>query len=325
MSEFRTEVNPVPFDEKIGLESNIFSVGSCFAENIGNRFLKHKQSITVNPFGIIYNPLSICSLLSKSLGGHSVDQDGYINRDDSWYHTEMHSKVTASSQPELEKWIRNIALDTKKSIESANWILITLGTAVVYETVSDKKLVANCHKMPSKNFSKRILQTTEIVTAFEKTIDLIQSVNPAVKFIFTVSPVRHVKDTIQVNSISKSTLLLAIYHLKEKYQSINYFPAYEIMMDDLRDYRFYSDDMLHPSEKAQEYIWQKLKATCFTSELISFISKWDKISKSLRHKPFNSHSEKHQSFLRKLLAELENLNSKVDVTNEIADIKAQIL
>ena len=130
---------------------------------------------------------------------------------------------------------------------------------------------------------------------------------------------------MQTNSISKSTLLLAIHQLKEKYRSVNYFPAFEIMMDDLRDYRFYTDDMLHPSEKAQEYIWEKLKATCFTPELISFINKWEKISKSLRHRPFNSQSAKHQSFLKKLLTELENLNSKVDVRNEIADIKAQII
>lgn len=325
MNVFRTEVNPRPFDQKIGLGEKIFSIGSCFAENIGNKFAESKQSILVNPFGIIYNPLSVCSLINKSLEDRTFDKEGYINKDGVWYHTEMHSRVTAVSREILEKMINEISVATKKSISACQWILITLGTAVIYETLDNNRLVANCHKIPANNFNKRILKSAEIVEALEATIKLIKSINPSVKLVFTVSPVRHIKDTIFVNTISKSTLLIAIHELIERHKGVYYFPAFEIMMDDLRDYRFYSDDMLHPSKMAQEYIWNKLVESSFSDELISFIRKWDKINKSLSHRPFNSNSQKHQSFLKKLLQELENLNSKVDVKNEIKDVKAQII
>ena len=198
-------------------------------------------------------------------------------------------------------------------------------TAIVYETKTDNRLVANCHKIPSKEFNKRILKISEIIAAYKTAFDTIRLINPSIKTLFTVSPVRHIKDTIQKNAISKATLLLAIHEIMEQFQDVYYFPSYEIMLDDLRDYRFYADDMLHPSLVAEDYIWERLKACCFNEELMNFEKKWKKIQKSLIHKPFNSISTKHQEFLQKLLSDLENLSNQVNVDKEIEIVKTQIV
>lgn len=322
---FRTEVMPLPFDEKIHLNSNIVSFGSCFADSMGNRFSENKLNILVNPFGIIYNPLSINALIYKSIAGEAINLDGFLERDGLWYHEETHSKLQANSKGKLNDIISRKLEDTTESIQNANWMMITLGTSIVYETFATKRIVANCHKIPASEFKKRLLTTTEIINSFSKLYQQIKSINPTINFIFTISPVRHIKDTIQLNSVSKATLLLAVYELAKNLQDVFYFPAYEIMLDDLRDYRFYKDDMLHPSTVAEDYIWQKFSAVCFDTDLLTFENKWSKIKKSLAHKPFNETSSKHQVFLKKLLKDLENLKHQVNVDREIEEIKRRIL
>ncbi|MGB3469147.1 MAG: GSCFA domain-containing protein, partial [Cyclobacteriaceae bacterium] len=210
-------------------------------------------------------------------------------------------------------------------LKDADWIIITPGTATVYVDLSRDQIVANCHKLPAAAFEKRMLTTAEIISAFSVFYEQLRSVNPKAQVLLTVSPVRHLKDTLPVNSISKATLLLATHELYNTFENVHYFPSYEIMNDDLRDYRFYKEDMVHPSGVAEQYLYEKFSESCFDPELTKFEKRWQKIEKSLAHRPFNAQSIKHQDFLKKILAELEDLSEKTDVQSEIDSVKAQLL
>lgn len=320
----RTELTPLPLNPPIRPDSKILSAGSCFAENIGLRFTDQKMDMLVNPFGIIFNPLSIFELLTKSLTGKQADEDGYLLRDEKWYHREFHSRISGDSRDELAEKTCLIFTNVRQRLQQADWIIITPGTAIVYDDIASGKTVANCHKLPSADFRKRMLSVSEVTSSFLNFDQALRAVNPDVKFLFTVSPVRHIKDSIPGNSLSKSTLLVAVNQLVKEHEHAHYFPAYELMLDDLRDYRYYKDDMIHPSPVAEEYIWNKLVQSAFSPELQKFISDWDKIRKSLAHRPFNSHSAGHQQFLSRLLEDLYEINKIRDVSEEISEVKSRL-
>lgn len=194
-----------------------------------------------------------------------------------------------------------------------------MGTAYVYKHIESQKIVANCHKIPQKQFEKKLLTVDEILEAFD-TIDL-RNID---EVILTVSPVRHIKDTIPLNSISKSTLLLACHSLCEKYSNFHYFPAYELINDDLRDYRFYKDDLIHPNEMAQKYVWEKFQDTFFEENTQQKIIEIQKIQQAISHKPFHVNSESHQLFLKKTIEKMEKLQHEFDFSNEIESCKQQL-
>jgi hypothetical protein len=194
----------------------------------------------------------------------------------------------------------------------------------VYENKKSKEIVSNCHKKPQINFDKFLLSQKRIVESFEKFYQELKNINKEVRIILTVSPVRHIKDTLELNSVSKSILRLTCHTLSGAYSDIEYFPSNEIMIDDLRDYRFYKADMIHPSEVAIDYIWEKFGETYFGEETLKFIGEWSKIKSALNHKPFQSDSPAHQQFLKETLSKLNQLKSRVDVSEEIEALKEQL-
>lgn len=291
-------ITPVPIAQSahpINYDSQIVALGSCFAENMGVQFGYFKFQHTVNPFGIVFNPVSIEKLVSRMVHKQLFTEKDIFFHNGLWHCFEVHSVV---SHPVKEQFLSNLnaLLDSShRQIMEASHLIITYGTAWVYALKATAAIVANCHKVPQNQFDKQLLSVEIIEKAIRNTTALVRQINPDCRFIFTVSPVRHIKDGFVENNVSKSHLLAALYQAE-----VNYFPSYEIMVDELRDYRFYADDMLHPSPLAITYIWERFCQTQMEHTVFPVMDAVDAIQKALQHKPFHPDSESHQQFLDKL-------------------------
>ncbi|HMJ67825.1 MAG TPA: GSCFA domain-containing protein [Cyclobacteriaceae bacterium] len=310
MQHFRTEVTvtPTPIVDHI---TKIVTAGSCFADNIGQMLSENKFITSVNPLGVCYNPISIHEgFLIKE-----ADDTLYVESQGTWRHFNFHSKF---SDPEKSKLSGNLStqLNAVRSF-NADVIILTYGTAWVYRY--QNKIVANCHKRPSSEFEKVLLTPEEIVQSFEVFRKTFKK-----KIILTLSPVRHIKDTLELNQVSKSVVRLAIHEILKKFPEVEYFPAYEIMMDDLRDYRFYETDMIHPSVVAVDYIWNKFGERYFTTPAIELMNRWQKLRTSLNHRAFHPELKQHTGFLQQLLSDLKELNTRLDVSKEITEIERRL-
>ncbi|RDC61547.1 GSCFA domain-containing protein [Adhaeribacter pallidiroseus] len=323
-TSFRTELLPQTTGKLLTLQSSIFTAGSCFAEVIGQKLMQYKLAALVNPFGTIFNPISLFNLLQTSLKPQPKFTGELVQRADLWLAYDFHSSFAFTSQTELLSRINQTLTQTNAFLQQANTLILTFGTAVGYIHQASNRLVANCHKIPQSQFEKRVLSVSEITTAFSLFYKALLEVNAPVRIILTVSPVRHLKETIVGNSVSKSILRVACYELSMQYAAVEYFPAYELMLDDLRDYRFYKPDMIHPSEVAEDYIWEKFKVAYFDSDFQQFALQWDKVRQALAHKPFHPASVSHQLFLKKLLIQLETLATQIDCQSEILEVKNRI-
>lgn len=323
--EWRTELHVAPVSEKITLGHRFLTMGSCFADEIGRRLASSKFPTLVNPFGTVYNPISLHHLLTSSLTGEAPSDRLVLERDDVFFHYQFHSSLAALSKNELLHQAQEKIQAVNSFLASADHVIITYGTAWVYRLMSSGEVVANCHKQPSSLFRKEMLTVDEIVNSFAKWHSLFQQHSPRAKVILTVSPVRHVKDTLELNAVSKSTLRLACQHITEKFSGVRYFPAYEIMLDDLRDYRFYKKDLIHPTEEATDYIWEKFCAAYADEQSSVFIKRWKQILADLQHRPFYPSSAAHQSFLRALKEKLKALPPTIDVQHELEHVEAQLL
>jgi len=254
-----------------------------------------------------------------------VPENTYVENQELIVNYDFHSSFSALKRPDIELKIRETIGASHYFLKDAKWIFITYGTAWVYERKDTGEIVSNCHKMPASGFTKSLLSQKKVLESFDEFYKDLKTFNPSCKLILTVSPVRHVKDTLQLNSVSKSVLRLACQSIAETYSDAFYFPSYEIMLDDLRDYRFYKPDMIHPSDEAEEYIWNQFADSYFDNSTKEFIKKWMPIHTALQHKPFHLSSTAHQAFLTKTLAQLEELSKTVNVDNEIALIKNQLI
>ena len=306
---FTTKIPITQNANPIDYNSKIVSFGSCFAENMGDKLLYYKFQTQVNPFGIIFNPFSIEKLIERVVLQRYFTKDDIFFFNERWHCYEVHSELSdADSEVFLSK-LNQILSDTQKQLQQATHIIITYGTSWVYRHIETNGIVANCHKVPQKQFSKELLSIDSIQKAIQNTVSLIATLNPKCNFIFTVSPVRHLKDGFVENQVSKAHLIAAIYATTNtKQQTLNYFPSYEIMMDELRDYRFYADDMMHPSPMAIDYIWERFAATQIDASAITTMELVQTIQKGLAHRPFNPNSESHQRFeanLKEKIATLE--------------------
>lgn len=319
---FRTSFDIQESKTKINLQDPIVLMGSCFSENIGTLLSSNKFNTLTNPYGIIYNPISINKLLIHSIENSFVDYHLFGNRDDIHFHYDLHSDLSTLSKDDLKKRIDEKITESSDFIKKSKWLIITWGTSIVYELKSQNQIVANCHKIPSNQFNKRLLTHEEIVLNFNDFLKLIPS---NTQIILAISPVRHIKETIELNNVSKSILRIASHNLSVQHENVHYFPSFEIMMDDLRDYRFYKKDMIHPNEQAIEYIWDKFGSTFFDSSVLDFVKQWQKIQSALMHKAFQPTSNKHQDFLKKTLAKLIQLREVVNVDKEIEVLKSQMI
>jgi len=324
MKEFRTELTPSVSASPIRLKDTIFTIGSCFADTIGDHLTENKFSVWNNQFGTVYNPTSIHRLVLLALENRLPSTESYLQNEGIYFNYNFHSSHSASNQQELENKIETSIINANEFLRNANRIIITYGTAFVYRLKSENEIVANCHKVPSVNFTKSLLTEVEIVESFQNLYSILKSINSNCKIILTVSPVRHLKDTLELNAVSKSILRLSCHSIVNQFSDVEYFPAYEILLDDLRDYRFYKTDQLHPTDEAVEYIWEKFATAYFDESTKKFINEWKEIRKDLQHKPFHLQSENHQKFLKSTLKRLENLNTTVDLSKEIQNLKTKI-
>ncbi|WP_397361935.1 GSCFA domain-containing protein [Olleya sp. R77988] len=292
----------------IDYNSKVLLFGSCFAENIGDKFNYYKFQNYINPFGVLFHPIAIQRLVSNAINGKKfTDEDVFLNNEQ-FHCFDAHSKVSQQTKSLLLHQLNASLQKTSHYLKQASHVVITLGTAWVYRLIKTNQIVANCHKLPQQNFQKQILSVQNIETALQSIIDQIKQVNPKVNFIFTVSPVRHIKDGFIENTQSKSHLITAIHQVLDS-QSF-YFPSYEIMMDELRDYRFYKPDMLHPNETAVQYIWERFNDVWMSDLAKSTMDDVAFIQKGLLHKPFNPNSDAHLNFLKKLKARQQMLIDK---------------
>lgn len=314
--EWRTELQVRPTANKISLAHKIFTIGSCFSDEIGQLLLDNKFTVGKNPFGTVYNPISIHELLHRGLMKEFPEEETYSSDGDVHFNYHFHSSFSSLDQLDLENKIQKSICDANDFLLRTDRVLITYGTALAYQLKETGKVVANCHKMPSTNFEKKCLTEAEIIKSFEHFYSKLKSINPEAKIILTVSPVRHLKDTLEWNAVSKSILRVVCHSITNRFPDVEYFPAYEILLDDLRDYRFYKSDLLHPNEEAVGYIWEKFVHGYFDEAAKEFISQWKKIKNSLDHRPFQPRSAGHLKFLKSILTELEKWEASVDVRKE---------
>ena len=323
--DFRTTLNLTSSPHSITRSTAILTIGSCFADVIGSRLYHNKLPALVNPFGTIFNPISISKLLKQALQKQVPQEELYVLQQESWFHYDFHSSIWATSKTQLQNFTQQRLHEVYQWLQQTDVLIITLGTAYVYRHLETGQIVANCHKTPGKFFKKELLGVDTCTNELTELLEQIRVVRPNIRVIVTVSPVRHTRDTLPLNAVSKSVLRLACHFLSETLDYVDYFPAYELLLDDLRDYRFYKADLIHPSEVAETYIFNQFSDVYFSEDLKKFVLEWQKIQQALTHRPLQPNTSAHRQFLEKLLVKLTSLSSQIDVQTEIAHVEEQLL
>lgn len=311
--QFSTVVPVHEGHPKINYNSHVLSLGSCFAVNMGEKFNYFKFSGAINPFGILFHPVALEKVIRFALNDVPFTEEDIFFHADRWNHFDAHSDLSSTTSSVLLGNLSQASGDLKSALINATHITITLGTSWVYRLVATGALVANCHKVPQKQFGKELLSVDEIKQSLQNITEMINSVNKDAVVIFTVSPVRHIKDGFAENQWSKANLISGLHQIiNHKPQTISscYFPSYEIMMDELRDYRFYAPDMIHPNQLAIDYIWERFAESWISEEILQTMKQVDNIQKSLLHRPFNPDTESHKKFT-------ENLDSKIKALQKL--------
>lgn len=308
-TRFQTTVEIPEFNWKTGYSKKNLFIGSCFTENIGNKMAALKYDVDINPFGILYNPISVANSLKFLVEQKLFNDDDLIHYNGLWQSFFHHGRFSDSDR---NKTLENINRRIKFSsdyLKNADFIFLTFGTAWIYEYKKSKQVVSNCHKIPASEFSRRRLDVEEILKEYIHILPEIWKLNPNCKIVFTVSPVRHWKDGAIENQRSKATLLLAVSEISNKIgtEKCAYFPSYEIVMDELRDYRFYADDMIHISETGINHIWSLFEENLIDRESRELTPRIHKISKAFTHKPFNRNLKEYLTFLETALKQVKEL------------------
>lgn len=307
--KFRTEIKIQKAAHTIDHNSKLVLIGSCFSEHMQEKFEYFKFQHCANPYGILFHPLAIERALKECIEQKVYSQEDLDFKNSTWLSYQHHSKFSGRDSEQVLKQINDEILRAGKALRKASHFIITLGTSWVYRKKKDGEFVANCHKIPQNEFTKELLGVDEINSSLSHMINRIQAINQDAKFIFTLSPVRHIKDGIEENSLSKARLLQAIHEVKNN-NFVFYFPSYEIMMDDLRDYRFYGKDLIHPNEMAIDYIWDLFIQSWMDQQTRKKMEEVDKIQKSISHRPFDPESDQHKSFLKALQKRIKTLESE---------------
>ncbi len=295
-----TEISLNPVGNQMDYSSKLLLLGSCFSETIGRKFDYFKFQNVQNPFGLVFNPISLEIMVGRAIENDLFSEKDIFQYNDIWKCFDAHSQLSSMDKIECLKNLNTALQDLKEALITATHIVFTYGTSWVYRHIERDKIVANCHKLPQKNFKRELLSIDIISKSIQNTIDKISTVNSKASIILTVSPVRHIKDGFVENSRGKAHLISAIHTIPQA----SYFPSYEIMMDELRDYRFYSEDMLHPNKTAIEVVWEKFSKVWISVRAESLQKEITSIQSGLLHKPFNPLSEEHLRFS-------ENIQQKI--------------
>ena len=316
--KFRTEIDIAPLGVKIGYGNRILALGSCFAEHIARRLAEARFRIVTNPTGILFNPLSIAAAL-RSYADETPVQHSELDFDgELWFHYGFHGSLSAASPDEALAAMNAARKAGAEALRRADRVLLTLGTAWVYE--HNGQVVANCHRQPAERFRRRRLSVEEVVSAIES---VLPDESSGKRILLTVSPVRHLGDGLAGNAVSKAVLRLAAEELSERHAQVAYFPAYEILCDDLRDYRFYADDLTHPSPQAVAYVWERFCEALLTPDARALLPRIAEITAAARHRPLHPASEAYRAFCRRQLEAIERLPG-VDFTEETAFFRSRI-
>ncbi len=310
--KFRTETDFIPAQLPIEIDSRIFSIGSCFAGEIHELLSRGQLQTLHNPFGTLFHPLAIHTAVRRLHDARDYSDEDFIFYNERYISPDHHSSFdNRYLHKSLEK-INHSLQQGNAFLQQASHIIITYGTAWVYDFLPKQVTVANCHKIPGRFFKKRLLTDTEITTALRETIELLTDMAPqGLQIYFTLSPVRHTRDGLVENQLSKAKLLCAMHEVIADYPHCSYLPVYETLIDDLRDYRFYREDLVHPTEQAVRYVWEKFSATHLTDNCLRFVSENFKIASALEHKPSDNEDPDYLEFRAKLKERIQEQQAKV--------------
>lgn len=318
--DFRLEFDPPSLSKKIDLSDTIMLVGSCFTEHVFNYLVASKFCAVQNPNGVLFNPDSIANTLSRYVQNKHVSSVELFEKNGLWNHWDFHSNLSCTSQEESLVRMNEAISSAHSFLKHAQWLIITLGSAYVYE-LEGGQIVANCHKMPASFFTKRMLDPEEIISTYTKTIAALKQFNHNLNIIFTISPVRHLRDGFVENNRSKSVLIHAVNKLTSHQDYINYFPSYELVIDDLRDYRFYAEDMVHPNYQATRYVWEKFCTAAINGRSREVMKELDQLNMAFHHKPLHPDSTEHMKFKNKYKEITQSLAERfpsIDLSKEIS-------
>jgi hypothetical protein len=317
--KFRTEIDIVQHDNPIEHSEKILTIGSCFAQNIGNYFVDAKMDAMINPFGVLYNPVSILNSVKLLSGKIKFSEDELIYDQGEWHSFYHHSDFSHHDKTQVIKKIKDGLELTREFMKKASRVIFTFGTSYVFEFYETGIIASNCHKIDPKQFKRYRLSQAKVSEAIKNTVREVTALNNNCEFILTVSPVRHWKDGAAENQLSKSTLLLAVNETVQNHANSSYFPSYEIMMDDLREYRYYESDLVHPNKIATDYIWEKFSESMMSANCRKIIKDTEAITRARTHRVRNPESEKHKQFMKAALEKIKELQAKyphIDFTEE---------
>jgi len=307
MTKFRTDFNITGLPKIINHNSKLFFIGSCFTENIGKNFKDYKFTLELNPYGIIYNPGSLVKGLEFIIKEKTFVKNDLFYENNLWSSFYHHSKFSDSNIDTCLDRINSGIKNASRFLRTSDFLFITFGTSRVYTFKNTGEIVSNCHKLPANKFETSFISPAQIVEDYSRIIKQIKEINPGINIVFTISPVRHWQDGAEKNQLSKAYLINAVHQLLDKKKNIFYFPAYEIMIDDLRDYRFYAKDMIHPNEQAIDYIWEKFSDCFIDDNSVKLNKRIDIINKAVSHKAFNSNSPDYVAFKTKNIQIIEEI------------------
>ena len=313
MEVFRTVLANRNWDFKISYPSTHFLIGSCFSEHIGNKLDRAKFSTLLNPFGILYHPSSIARVLTRLLNEDKYNENDLQFENERYVSFDHHGVFNHPDKETILNSINNSLAKGIASIKNADFIYITWGTANGYQLKdSDTKIVSNCHKIEAKKFTKTRSTTEDIVANYRVLFAKLFDRNPKAKVLLSVSPVKHLKDGIIENNLSKASLLLAADQLAKEFESVYYFPSFDLLQDDLRDYRFYAKDMAHPNEMAIDYIWNYFQDNLFSQKTKDLLKKIYSIQQALEHRPLHPENESHKTFVKQTMERIKALKKEYD-------------
>jgi hypothetical protein len=320
MEDFRTVVSVESSAAKLALRQRLLCLGSCFAEHIGGRLRENRFDIRLNPTGILYNPASIVCALRRLWEGRPYERNELFEHAGLWRSFDHHSRFASPDPESCLRLINQSLQDGHECLRHCDWLMLTFGTAAAwFQPENPSRPVANCHKLPQANFRRRMLSVSEIVESVQGFLETLSQALPQVRILLTVSPIRHLRSDAHENLVSKSRLVLAVDELSRQRENVHYFPAYEIMLDDLRDYRFYERDMVHPSEVAQEYIWERFAQAFLTDEARAFLADYAPVLRGARHRWQQPTPQAMETFTRRQQERIARLEEKYPGVNLNAD------
>jgi len=297
MTDFRLTFPVAQLKTPLQYADKILMMGSCFAEEIGERLEQHRFDALINPHGILYNPISITQALHTYLDGKQYTADDLFLQNELYHSWDHHSRFSGTDPDAVLAGINAAQQAAAKRLEEADWLIITLGSAFTYTLTDRNQVVGNCHKASASSFHKKLLSPPDAISALDNMMHRLFFRNRKVKIMFTISPVRYARDGVVENNLSKAVLIQTVHHLVNKFDRLFYFPAYELVIDDLRDYRFYKEDLVHPNDMAVNYVWEHFTQSCLSEEGKKLLPLVAEINRAKQHRPFNPNSTQHKQFL----------------------------